>query len=334
MNRWLSDTMTPSFQRRSLSLMNFNAHTDGPLDTSLGRAMSFNASKDITSLGSSGYLHHHSFDERSTKANASEILTLESISNAGSTPSSECSTIILEPSAHEQGRVEVRHFVHRPCSSHSTITLEHPASDQLAAGSTPSSECSTTLLEHPAHEQGQVEVRQFVDPPCSSHTPLPSQFELARIKLKGYVVTETPSLGDSGNEDDRNSTAGSEKKSSRFISHEGASSSRSDATANFTAEPSGESGVEQDAAREAYHMYTLARLEGRVPPISSSPIQRDVNPEWRYNDDVEMEHSGPVLRCPRPLRQADRVGMGQLFQLGAVDESDGLEELLQRTLRF
>ena len=283
MNRWLSDTMTPSFQRRSLSLMNFNAHTDGPLDTSLGRAMSFNASKDITSLGSSGYLHHHSFDERSTKANASEILTLESISNAGSTPSSECSTIILEPSA---------------------------------------------------HEQGQVEVRQFVDPPCSSHTPLPSQFELARIKLKGYVVTETPSLGDSGNEDDRNSTAGSEKKSSRFISHEGASSSRSDATANFTAEPSGESGVEQDAAREAYHMYTLARLEGRVPPISSSPIQRDVNPEWRYNDDVEMEHSGPVLRCPRPLRQADRVGMGQLFQLGAVDESDGLEELLQRTLRF
>lgn len=216
--------------------------------------------------------------------------------------------------------------------------------DQVAAGSPPSSEGSTIELEHPAHEQGRVGVRPFVHPPHFSHAPHHSQFELARMKLKGYVVTEAPSLGDCGNEDERNSAAGSEKTHTRFNIHEAmnspfsinmlasratsslrASSSRSDATANFTSEPSGESGVEQDAARESHFAYTLARLEGHVPPSSSSPIQRHVYPEWWYNDNVEVEHSGPVLRCPRPRRQANRVGLGPLFHMGAVDGSGGLE---------
>ncbi|MCJ1425911.1 hypothetical protein MMC29_003812 [Sticta canariensis] len=173
-----------------------------------------------------------------------------------------------------------------------------------------------------------------------AHRHLP----IAHMKLKGYVVTETPSLGDSGNEDERDSAAGFEKNHTRFNSHEamnspfsinmlasratsslGASSSRSDATAYFTSGPSGESGVEQDAARESHLAYTLARLEGRVPPSSPSPIQRHVHPEWRYDDNVEVEHSGPVLRCPRPIRKANRVRLGWLFYVEAVDEFGGLE---------
>lgn len=157
-------------------------------------------------------------------------------------------------------------------------------------------------------------------------------------------MTETGSSRGSDKGNERNLAPSSEQNHSRFDSHKainsppsfgmlairatsslGASSPRSVATDYSTAERSGESGAEKDTARASCFADTLAKLEGRVPPSSSSPLRRHVHPEWQYNDNVELEHSGPALRCPRPIRQVDLVALSRLFKMGIVDESHELE---------
>lgn len=332
---WLSGTTTPPAETTSLSLQMFNANTGGPSDTSFNRAMFFNGLTDVTYPRSSGHLEHNSFAQSSKKASENKALTgkssLNEVSGSGSENSDTDSSFAPKPTLE-------KNFV-QPKVNHKSGKLD----DQVAT-SPPSSEASTIKLKRSAHEQGRVGVRHFVHTPRLSHAPCLLQFELARMNLEGYVVTETCSSRGSGKENERNLAASSEQNHSRFDSHKainappsfgmlairatsslGASSPRSAATDYSTAETAGESGAEKDTARASCFADTLAKLEARVPPSSSSPLRRHVHPEWQYNDNVELEHSGPALRCPRPIRQVDLVALGRLFQMGIVDESHELE---------
>ena len=91
--------------------------------------------------------------------------------------------------------------------------------DQLAA-SPSSSEASPIKLIQSAHGQGQVGVRHFVDPPRLSHAPCILQFELARLNLKGCVMTEKSSLRGSDKENERYLAASFEQNHTRFHSLE------------------------------------------------------------------------------------------------------------------
>lgn len=139
-------------------------------------------------------------------------------------------------------------------------------------------------------------------------------FELARSRLEGYVVTDTPF---SSNFATRSSArdSSSEGEGDLFKGFEGVRQMG----------PSGESVVEQDSVRASHFADVLARMEGRIPPNSPSPIRRYVHPGEHYNENVELEHWGPVLRCPRPISWTNRIMMDRLFQLGTDGESDQLE---------
>lgn len=181
----------------------------------------------------------------------------------------------------------------------------------------------------------------------------PSQLESVSRRLQGYVVTETPPSpvaitsisGDTGSEHERKSAAGFEKILTRFGSHErisspsslgtlasrttsklGETSSPSETTKYLITAPSGESVPEQDlVVRASCFADTLARMEGRVPRQPLSPIVRYVRTERVYKDNVELEHIGPALECPRPVNGANRARMKRLLQVGTVDKSDELE---------
>lgn len=107
----------------------------------------------------------------------------------------------------------------------------------------------------------------------------------------------------------------------------GESSRPYEATAHHTTKPSGECTeiAKEDPVRASHFANTLARMEGRIPPSSSSPIKRYVHPERHYSDKVDLEHSSPTLRCPKPLRWSNHVRMSRLFQVGIVGGSDELE---------
>lgn len=99
----------------------------------------------------------------------------------------------------------------------------------------------------------------------------------------------------------------------------------SEPTAHPSTELSGESVAAHDSVRASYFAEALARTEGGVPPSSSSPIERYVHQERHYNENVELEHFTPVLRCPRPRRWVIHMLIGRLLQFGMVDGSDKLE---------
>lgn len=103
-------------------------------------------------------------------------------------------------------------------------------------------------------------------------------------------------------------------------------SSPSQTTGLGSKESSGEPGAEKDAARELHFADALARIEGRVCPNPSTPtpIQRFVHSEQLYNDNVVLEHSSPVLRCPKPMRWAYHVNIEKLLQIVIVDRFDEL----------
>lgn len=138
----------------------------------------------------------------------------------------------------------------------------------------------------------------------------------------------------------KDSAAGVEEGFARFDSHKGfnspsfknatknvpsstgESSSQSEDAPCYTTESSGESVVGQDSIRELHFADTLALIEGRVARNSWCLIQRFAHPEPHYNEDVELEHFSPALRCPRPLKWANTVKMHRLIQVEIVDGSD------------
>jgi hypothetical protein len=69
---------------------------------------------------------------------------------------------------------------------------------------------------------------------------------------------------------------------------------------------------EQDSARAAHFAFALARLEGRVSPKASSPIQRFVNTAGMHGDD------DPLLRQPTPLRWISHGGLFERFHVAAA----------------
>lgn len=177
------------------------------------------------------------------------------------------------------------------------------------------------------------------------------QFQFARMRLQGLVVTDSPasstmsiisSSGGSSREAKSESALGLAGTYSRLDSHEatalsssfeilasrpssaGEFNSPSKATGFGRKEPSGESGAERDTARELHFADALARIEGRVPPNPSTPtpIQRFVHSEQLYSDNVVLEHSSPVLRCPRPIRWANHLNLEKLFQIDRFDEPE------------
>lgn len=194
----------------------------------------------------------------------------------------------------------------------------------------------------------------FLDHPAE-YSPVYTNdiFDFARKRLEGYVVTNTPpfsvfssSLADAGSEGEIDSAVGFEGFQIRFDGREVAnspppssfelmasreksslekSSCLSEAKAHLKAELSGESATEHDSVRASHFAEALARMEGRIPPSSSSPIERYVHPERHYNENVELEHFTPVLRCPRPMRRGNNAMIGRLFQFEMVNGSDKLE---------
>ncbi|MCJ1425218.1 hypothetical protein MMC29_003106 [Sticta canariensis] len=208
----------------------------GPSDTSFGRAMFFDALTDIPNPRSSGYLEHSRFAQSFKIASESKILTDDSSSNEG-----------LWSRLRKLGPK----FIF----------------------------CSQAIASRAYAWRSNL--RSITRP-----------FELARMNLKGCVVTEKSSLRRSDKENERNLAASFEQNHIRFHSHGainslsslemlasratsslGVSSPRSEATAYFTAETSAESGAEKDTTRALCFADTLAKLEDRVPPSSSSPLQ-------------------------------------------------------------
>ena len=59
-----------------------------------------------------------------------------------------------------------------------------------------------------------------------------------------------------------------------------------------------------DPLRDGRFEHALARLEGRAPPLSSTPIQRYVTPHSLYGSDVEVELRRVQCRQPSPIRHA------------------------------
>lgn len=155
----------------------------------------------------------------------------------------------------------------------------------------------------------------FVDQSAQSSPESTNEaLELARSRLEGYVMTDTPShstFATIGSAED----SSSEFERDLFIGFEGV----------HQMDPSGESVVGQDSVRVSHFADALARMEGRIPPNPSSPIRRYVHPDEYYKENVELEHWGPVLKCPRPISWANRIMMGRLFQFGTDGESDHLE---------
>lgn len=66
--------------------------------------------------------------------------------------------------------------------------------------------------------------------------------------------------------------------------------------------------------RVAHFELALARLEGRIPPEPSSPIQRYVHTESVYGDDVDVDLRLVRFRQPRAVRYTDGPSVAQQFE--------------------
>ena len=164
----------------------------------------------------------------------------------------------------------------------------------------------------------------------------PSQFEALLRTLEGFVVADTPppstvsptaSSGESFHDDERESAEGLEgtntPSSLQFLGSRGESSSDSEPKVLDPTNQSGQSMAEQaSAVRGGYFAATLARIEGRAPPICLSPIQRYVHQEQVYSDNVEVEHSSLTVKCPRPVSWANQVRTRKLLQKLIVSGSN------------
>lgn len=99
----------------------------------------------------------------------------------------------------------------------------------------------------------------------------------------------------------------------------GSSSSRSAASGAIRNAAGEEASSEQDAERDAHFAFALARLEGRVSPKASSPLQRCIDTTEMYGDD-------PSLLQPTPLRWISRGELLERFhaaaETGFLDESN------------
>jgi len=80
-------------------------------------------------------------------------------------------------------------------------------------------------------------------------------------------------------------------------------------------ETSAEPPFDQDPERAAHFELALARLEGRVLPEPSSPIQRFVHLHGAYGSDVEVDLRPVRYRQPRPRRYAvGNLNLAQRFE--------------------
>lgn len=129
-------------------------------------------------------------------------------------------------------------------------------------------ESSDETAETPVYQSPQHDASSVQEP--SSLSSLAS----ARAALEGFVISESPPSPSSA----------SPMNSSRF-----------DVSKTETEVPS-----DVESSRAADQAFALARLEGRVAPKPSSPIQVFVNPAWKYAMAVEVEDEGPRLHEPKP----------------------------------
>lgn len=224
-SNWLSRTITPPLEETSLYVKRTNAelsswrdtNTGGPSATTFNRAMLSNALRNATSLRYPGYLKPNSFARSSKKAYEHEILADESdlneISGPGldnlqtgspfapkasvAQPSFEQNNIQIDING-EPGRVD-QNASNSPSSEPSTTQLNYPVHEQ--------SRCGTPNLRHAPHLLAGHTLLKFTSASRSeSSTPHPLilsrdsaldsgiqqvQFEFARMRLAGYVVTDS-----------------------------------------------------------------------------------------------------------------------------------------------
>lgn len=178
---WLSRTVTPPVEETSLYFQRTNAEvgfwydteTGSPSDTAFGRALLSRALIDATNLCRPGYLQYNSFAKQNlVRANNDQESGTVDEQEEAISPSSEASTIQLSHSVHEQSRGGARHFVQTSCPSSLAA---------LKIVSVPPFEASTPLPLVLLRESALDRVIQQ------------AQFELTRMRLEGYVVTDTSS---------------------------------------------------------------------------------------------------------------------------------------------
>ncbi|MCJ1462935.1 hypothetical protein MMC07_001539 [Pseudocyphellaria aurata] len=135
-----------------------------------------------------------------------------------------------------------------------------------------------------------------------------AQLEFMRMRLRGFVVTETPL-----------------SSTMRRASSSGKHSSPSEDSSPRSVKISRESVDKQGSVRESHFALALARMEGRAAPTSFSPIQRRVHPEGLYSDEVLLEHHGPAIICPRPVSWTKERMIQRLLQDETDCGTDGLD---------
>lgn len=88
--------------------------------------------------------------------------------------------------------------------------------------------------------------------------------------------------------------------------------------------------IDEDPERAAHFDFALTRLEGRVPPPPSSPIQRYAITKDVYGPDVQLENSRVRRYNPRPRAIQHAVEKLEAVlaaaEAGADDSSEGREE--------
>lgn len=224
-SNWLSHTITPPLEETRLYVEKTNTEldiwrdtsTDGPSDTAFNRAILSNALRNATKLRCPGYLKHNSFARSSKKASQHKSPADESDMN-------EISGLGLDnletgsPFAPKASKAQ-------PSFEQNNIQLDIKDGsgrvNQKGANS-PSFEAPANQLKYPVHEQSRGGTSNFGYAPSlltghtllkstsvsrpESSTPLPlilsresavdkdiqtAQFELARMRLAGYVVTDS-----------------------------------------------------------------------------------------------------------------------------------------------
>lgn len=151
---------------------------------------------------------------------------------------------------------------------HNSFFSERKATEKRDQSVYTAKESSDEAAETKAYQSSQPNASTFREP--SSISSLAS----ARQALEGVVIGDSPSPSSSPSK---------------------ASSSTSEASKGET-----EVSSKVNSSRAADQAFALARLEGRVAPKPSSPIQVFVNPAWRYGMIVEVEDEGPSLLQPKP----------------------------------
>lgn len=178
---WLSRIVPPPVEETSLYFRRSNAelsfwhdeNTDGPSNNAFGRALFSNALIDAANLRRPGYLQYNSFAEQHhVQANSHHKSGTKDEEETNSS-SSEASMMRLNNPVHEQSRGEAQHFVHAPCPLEGHAALR-------------------TMSAFPSKASTPLPLALLRDSPLD-RVIQQAQFELTRMRLEGYLVTDTSS---------------------------------------------------------------------------------------------------------------------------------------------